>query len=323
MTDNITYFPNCTILRSKLYEILDETKGPLASTALRSITSNAEQRKNITINEILRDELGLLAKEGSNIFEKMQKLKLENLSEIEENKQLYPNNIKYYEEFILLTAKLVQELALPNNSISSSKVIFKLIYDGYLSKNSNFHFTMEQSHPNIIGFMGINVINGAGCCRHVSDIHKKVFDSLNLFDIELPGVKDKLISLNGAFHVLPNHVVNLIEFNNKYYLHDLSKETIGYFKNGFTLQSYQETLNYRFYYKPTYDLFWQNLSQEEEISKIIEFQEDSYKPPISPKELNEILEETENRFYQSTSLLSDFQLEKEKYIKKIIPPYTK
>lgn len=320
MTNNIIDFP---ILRSKFYGILDETKGPLASIALRSMTLNAEKRENITINEILRDELGLLAKKSSNIFEKMQEAKLENLSEIEENRQLYFDYIRYYEEFILLTARLVQELSLPNNSISSSKVIFKLIYDGYLSRDSNFHFIMEQSHPNIIGLMGINVINGAGCCRHVSDIHKKIFDNLNLFDIELPGVKDKLISLNGAFHVLPNHIINLIKFNNKYYLHDLSEETIGYFENSFTLKSYQENLNYRFYYKPTINMLLQNLSQEEVISKIIEFQEDSHKLPISPKELNEILAETENRFNQSTSLLSDFQLEKKKYIKKIIPPYTK
>lgn len=39
--------------------------------------------------------------------------------------------------------------------------------------------------------------------------------------------------------------------------------------------------------------------------------------------LYEILDETEDRFDMNTSLLSDFQLEKEKYIQKIIPPYAK
>lgn len=304
------------ILCHKLYDILDETIGHLTSEKLQKLTLDLNQEK-ISLYEIRRYELGLIADSTSYIMLEIEFFQSELLNIIQKNKRLFNNILTPYEDFLFFTAKLVQELSLPNNSISASKIISMLFERGYLSKNSRFLTTSEETYPDIPGYMGLNVINGAGCCRHISDIHKRIFNYLGLLDIEISGTHSDSDTLSEVFDTTPNHLVNLIQFNGKYYIHDLLFRTIGYFENSFSLIPYPKNIPYHFYYKPTENMIFNNLSQKETIQRVIEFQEDSKKSPISLKELNEILEETEDNFYYHLNLLNDFEIEKRKYIQKM------
>lgn len=306
----------------KLSAILDRTVEPTASQILRNITLRYQNKDYVSLKDIYERELALLASKGSNIIRAIIKEQSNFLLKTLQNEYYYSENIQAYDEFISLTAELVKDLSIPDNPISASRVISKLISRGILSKDALFTDKLEDNYPNIIGFLGIDIINGEGCCRHLTGIHKNIFDKLGLYDVELPVLCSGRNSFNHFLSTMPNHIINLILFNEKYYTHDLSLKRFGYLENGFTITGFHQFDNkrdYKCYYKPSTDMVRNNLDQQEVIDRIVEFDLDSEKPPMDERELNEILIITDQKYYRNYSLLSDFQHEKEKYIQKIIP----
>lgn len=177
----------------------------------------------------------------------------------------------------------------------------------------------------LIGFLGFDIIHRRGCCRHMSPIHKDIFDKLNLYcenytccqfseDEEVHHI------MNPKFNCIRlNHQANIITYHGQYYIHDSFNQTYFYLANSFTAEEYYNFDDKQILcYSPVGNMIF-GLSYEQLLMNIQQFQESSLKPHMNVDELNDILLETNDRFYNSRKLLHDFRCEVEPYMKKIIP----
>ena len=121
-----------------------------------------------------------------------------------------------YNKLISLVSKLVTELSLPNNSLSMSLVISRLIYSGYFSNRMNFKFGDEDDE--LYGALGMSIVKGKGVCRHIASFSKDIFDELDLYNYLLPCVCEARLTEEEGFLIKPNHVVNLIEYDGNFSL---------------------------------------------------------------------------------------------------------
>lgn len=129
---------------------------------------------------------------------------------------------------------LVKEISLPNNSISVSLVLNRLLSKGYFSYNEKIISAVNRADiKEIIGFYGLNVPSGYVCCRHVADFYKNVFDKMDLDCIKIHCLHDDNITREKAFNKEANHVVNLIKYNNMLYVYDLFNNAFFVLKMNF------------------------------------------------------------------------------------------
>lgn len=244
---------------------------------------------------------------------------------LERNRLKFSDSIKVYVEFVELIAKLIKEIGIPNNSISFSIIISKLIHDGYLSKNSIFISTEDLERLiDIRGFHGLDIINGYGCCRHVSSIHQDLFHQLNLCGEKIYCLKgigeEPNASLRNPFNEEADHVVNLLEYDGMYYIHDVLCRRFYQFNDGFTMKRYPygDNVFEKLYYKPLLDMIFNNSSQDDVLNKILTFQECSKESYMTANEFNEIVDETNNEYNKKKDILDDFKQISQGYTKKIM-----
>lgn len=245
-------------------------------------------------------------------------------SAVKANELLHGKNITAYKEFIKLVTKVIKEIGLPNNEISYSLVISRLIHDGYLSEKLFFFQTENKNKMlDISGYLGIDVVNGYGCCRHVSGIHRDLFNYMELFNDKLPCTSvPTYISLKQAFEMPANHSVNLLKYNGLYYIHDALNNKFYTFNDGFTMKQYPnsvEILPRKLFYKPEYDIIINNVTFSEVKEKVKDFSYDSMKSHISASELGDIVDETNLQYDRNRERLGDFVKEARPYTKKIVP----
>lgn len=245
-------------------------------------------------------------------------------SAVKANELLHGKNITAYKEFIKLVTKVIKEIGLPNNEISYSLVISRLIHDGYLSEKLSFFQTDNKNKMlDISGYLGIDVINGYGCCRHVSGIHRDLFNDMELFNDNLPCTSVlTYISLKQAFEMPANHSVNLLKYNGLYYIHDALNNKFYTFNDGFTMKQYPnsvEILPRKLFYKPEYDIIINNVTFSKVKEKVKDFSYDSMKSHISASELGDIVDETNLQYDRNREILGDFVKEARPYTKKIVP----
>lgn len=257
---------------------------------------------------------------GRNIIEKQ----IQYVSKVKANELLHGENITAYKEFIQLVTKVIKEIGLPNNEISYSLVISRLIHDGYLSKNLFFFQTENKNKVfDISGYLGIDIVNGYGCCRHVSSIHRDLFNDMELFNDNLPCTSVlPYVTLKQGFEMPANHSVNLLKYNGLYYIHDALNKKFYAFNDGLTMKQYpnsDEILLRKLFYKPEYDMIINNATFSKVKEKIKDFSYDSMKSHISASELGDIMDETNFQYDRNKDVLGDFVQEVRPYIKRIVP----
>ena len=153
---------------------------------------------------------------------------------VRDNALLYGENIKAYNDYISFIAYLVKTMSMPNNAISSSIVLRLLTNKGIFSKNRKINYVSEIS-DDIQGFLGMNVILGKVCCRHVANFQNDVL------------AKNYLISqpfncymadedIDNTDDLLPNHVINLVNYNDIYYGYDATNDKLFKFIDEFKMQ---------------------------------------------------------------------------------------
>lgn len=257
---------------------------------------------------------------GRNIIEKQ----IQYVSKVKANELLHGENITAYKEFIQLVTKVIKKIGLPNNEISYSLVISRLIHDGYLSKNLFFFQTENKNKVfDISGYLGIDIVNGYGCCRHVSSIHRDLFNDMELFNDNLPCTSVlPYVTLKQGFEMPANHSVNLLKYNGLYYIHDALNKKFYAFNDGLTMKQYpnsDEILLRKLFYKPEYDMIINNATFSKVKEKIKDFSYDSMKSHISASELGDIMDETNFQYDRNKDVLGDFVQEVRPYIKRILP----
>lgn len=284
------------------------------------------------IYELIERDLQLLSDRNSNFTRGIQEIQTAVYKSSISNSILF-EQIRYYKKFLSMIANTVKEIGLPNNSISYSQVIENLIFDGYLSFGETLtpYKVKDNVQPlDLLGFAGIDVIRREGNCRHFSSLHCDIFHRLDFcYDIFfcydwIPG-KAFVPPIDADYgYLASNHVVNLIKYNGGYYIHDSYNEKYFYFTNQFTAEQYEKTSNQCFlYYSPVETKMFNNRSYKQILKQMKSFEESSQKPHMDINELNEIIAETNDRFYNSTKLLSDFREEALPYMKKIVSLETK
>lgn len=244
------------------------------------------------------------------------------------NKLRYQENIEYYKKFISLITTIVKQIGLPNNSISYSQVVENLIMCGYLSLGNPVHPYKElrNSPPlDLTGLLGFDVLPRRGCCRHISEIHKNIFDNLNLYCENymcydfLENEEFQPILEPRFDYILTTHEANLIIYHGQYYIHDSFNKAYFYLVDGFTAKEYNNFDDKIILcYTPVGNIIFNQIPYNQVLQYIEKFQESSQHPHIDISELNDILLETNDRFYNSTKLLLDFRHEAEPYIKRIV-----
>lgn len=275
-----------------------------------------ENEINALINLFYNSESEL----GRAIIEKQ----VQHASAVKASELLYEKNITAYKAFIQLVTKVIKEIGLPNNEISYSLVISRLIHDGYLSENLFFFLTDNKNKVfDISGYLGIDIVNGYGCCRHVSGIHRDLFNDMELFNDNLPCTSvPTYVSLKQAIEMPANHSVNLLKYNGLYYIHDALNKKFYTFNDSITMKQYPnnvEIIPKKLFYKPEYDMIINNTTFSEVKEKIKDFSYDSMKTHISVSELRDIMDETNLQYDRNKDVLCDFVQEARPYIRRIVP----
>lgn len=267
---------------------------------------------------------------NSPIIKRIVEKQLDYNKEIENNKIIYNENIEYYNSFIKLVSKLIINIGIKDNSISYSRIFTNLLYDGYLSKKATFIPTTESKYFfDIKGYLGIDIINGIGCCRHIASFYQDVFKNLDINGKALCCFNTSTIKNKCKYQPFisrANHVVNLLEYNGLYYIYDSINNCYYYFSDFISMHPYiindnKPILNSPLYYKPYMDMIIFSSSYKEILNNITVFRNNcnysSYY--ITSQEIFNILYETDNIYSKSYDILKCFREDSNKYVKNIIP----
>ena len=83
-----------------------------------------------------------------------------------------------YNKIIDDTAKIIKELGFKNNHTSYFSVFSYLLWNGMFSNNQRYTYSLDTF--DILGYFGLDVINGMGNCKSNSDMMNRVFRKLGL-----------------------------------------------------------------------------------------------------------------------------------------------
>ena len=83
-----------------------------------------------------------------------------------------------YNKIIDDTAKIIKELGFKNNHASYFSIFSYLLWKGMFSNNQKYTYSLDTF--DILGYFGLDVINGMGNCKSNSDMMNRVFRKLGL-----------------------------------------------------------------------------------------------------------------------------------------------
>lgn len=240
------------------------------------------------------------------------------------NKEFYSENIKAYEKFLQFVAYTVKKIGIAGNSISYSIVIENLLKDGYLSIDNKYSYSSDEETYvlDLSGCLGINVINGYGCCEHEAAIHSEIFKYLKLVEYKICCLLDSRLSFQDGIGSFANHMVNVLEYGDTYIVHDITNHSFFRFRDGYIMEEYtneQDIYGEVMYYKPLSDVICNTLDPLSVVQKIVKFNEVATKSELQVDELTRIVNETNHLYKENKSLLNDLQKELKKHIRNIIP----
>ena len=219
----------------------------------------------------------------------------------------YSYLIDKYNQYINIVSKLVEELSLKDNSISMALIISALIESSTFSYCS---FTKDSCEDILISKLGLNILNGTGCCRNVSSFINDIFNVLDRKNDVLTVIKLEENNKKKALTSKANHMINLIYYNNTPYGFDMMSNmgSLYYFKNAFELLPLDLKEESYMHYKPYMELVYQGRSFEYIKEKLKHLKERG-RMGITQEEFKEIITETDEKLCSNISLVKDFLFE--------------
>lgn len=226
------------------------------------------------------------------------------------SKTILDNNNLYYNKFIAIAASFVKELSLPNNSISLSIILGRLIQLGVFSCNNNF--SSENINDDSFSNIGKQIIVGNGVCRHFTYFQKDILNNLKVFNQTYTCHRKK-----GGLKGDAEHCVNVIEYNSKCYIYDLFNAGLFYFIDSNVAKNYSNDRCY--YYKPEFLMWYEELNKEDIIERLNLYKESSINI-IDKQDYLDINTESVRKIIQNIKLVSEFKEDtkdiKEKILRK-------
>lgn len=239
--------------------------------------------------------------ETTEYFEQSRKSYKEKVDKsLEKNKDVIKDYSTYLDCIIeeLLKFKL-------DSSLDYSIALGYLINKGYLSEG--LKFDSKQNDKEILGKLGISILQGSGCCRNICDMQKDIFEKLNFNIIPFYCYQGNNF-LDRGLNKEANHIINLIKYNDCLYGIDLYNGCVLYhFNDSFTMKSISTNHDEKLRYKPYCELIIEEKSIEEIKEKIKLFDRYSRVIPINSFVYEMIIRnEIESLLYENRNELNVF-----------------
>lgn len=227
----------------------------------------------------------------------------------------YSECIEEYNEFIKLSAKLLSELKANDNPIVLSMLLRILILRGYFSVKNKFTSTSYGCFD-VFHHLGMDIVGGKGCCRHVANFYNDIFNELGVTGDILFGIvtTDKDFSLKQALSSCSNHVLNTLFYDDIVYGYDFFSDNVLKFINSFVMRaiiSEDKSNDYekeivKMYYKISTNMMF-GVYREEILKKLKIFLESSKRESIDYVRCKEFKDNAYDIFYSNKYLLRDFK----------------
>lgn len=175
-------------------------------------------------------------------------------------------NFKYeinlYNFLLDETVKMIKSMK-SFNELEYSILISYLINNGYLSNK----LSLKRQSPKVdyIGNFGINIVKGEAMCRHFSQMHKDLFNKLQLYSEMFYCVLYKGLIFYSSDKYFSNHSANIIEYNKDLYVIDImNNNRLFYFIDNYYLREIKsECSNFKIRYTPIFDCVLNNKNVDE------------------------------------------------------------
>lgn len=249
------------------------------------------------------DESYYLSSFGEDERKILEYWKEKNKSDNEIELSNYSSLISLYDSYIKLVGKLINEISL-DNSISKGLMISVLVQAGAFSYDE---FECGNVEDVLNSRLGLNVIDGIGCCRNVSSFMTDVFNANNEFCENLAVISLNEKDKRKATSEQANHMINLIKYNGILYGFDPLNNfgSLYYFFNSLELLPIEPKKQSFMYYKPYIDYVYKYLTFDDIKRRLLLFKESS-KSKITEKEFKEIVKETDLKLTREIHLVEDF-----------------
>lgn len=174
---------------------------------------------------------------------------------IDSDKETYSSLIKDYNSYINVISKLVNELNYDKDNLTKLSIITKLIYKGLFSYEQVF--TRGEDASSVLNCkLGLNIIEGIGSCRHVSEFIQDVIPTSRVLTC--------LTECKNPFKAEANHMINLAEYNKVFYGFDAyNGGRVLKFEDNFKMVPVDENIETYFNYKPYAEIIYYKRSLEE------------------------------------------------------------
>lgn len=172
----------------------------------------------------------------------------------------YRASLYYYDIFLDEIASLLDKVNY-KNPLEYSIALGFLISNGYLS--DCFTFEAGVSDKELTSKYGISIVSGRGCCRNIVDMHRDIFDRLDIDILPFYCYQGNSF-LSKPIDKPANHVISLINHDDNMYGIDLyNNSLLYYFKEPFVMNSIATYYNGSLRYKPYYEYIMDGTSLEE------------------------------------------------------------
>jgi len=130
------------------------------------------------------------------------------LEYVDSDKEKYVQLINDYNLYINVVSKLIDELSWNKDNLTKLNIITKLIHSGLFSYGQIF--TSGNSASSVLNSkLGLNVIEGNGFCRHLSNFISDVIPTSKVLTCVTKCVN--------PFKEEANHMINLLEYDGVFY----------------------------------------------------------------------------------------------------------
>ena len=173
---------------------------------------------------------------------------------IEEEKKAYVSLISDYNSYIKIVSKLINELDYGKDNLSKLSIITKLLHDGTFSYGQVF--TRESNASTILNsYLGLNIIDGSGCCRHISEFIWDVIPESRVLTC--------VTECKNPLKEEADHMINLAEYNGVFYGFDaFNGGKLLKFEDEFKMIPVNDEIKTFFYYKPYAEVMFYKRSLE-------------------------------------------------------------
>ena len=188
-------------------------------------------------------------------------MKLDHELEVAENKIIYKDNMRAYNEYLNFVSYLVKVLSYPRNALSAVVAINTLIRKGVFSRDGIFQYRSPMT-DNVEGCLGINIINGYGNSRNISAFINDVLVKLGYTSY----VMYANVSANSHLqygNLGANQALNLIEQDGALYGYDAVNNSFYKFIAKDKMQEiYTKNSPFYAYYSPYIDMVYSEMNAE-------------------------------------------------------------